>query len=206
MPCPINPRHLLTLRLVALRSIEALGDYYDLDVQPFAADHAEGVSTLTVGGEDQGNVYVGGNSTGGNVTAAFVAVSNFGCHPSDYPSEVKGNFALIPFAGTCEDELKLGLKGVAGLVAAARLKSAHAGAAGAVAAVVYRNGGGAINNLSGQALPNTLTPPRPEGVYVPTIGIAQETGASILAALGAGKEVIGVLGVIASVNTVTTYV
>ncbi|KAK3075991.1 hypothetical protein LTR53_000168 [Teratosphaeriaceae sp. CCFEE 6253] len=163
-----------------VESLSALGDYYNVTVQPFIALYAEGEGTLAVDGVDQGAIYFE-YSPGGNVTAPLVAVSNLGCNASDYPAEVEGNIALIS-RGSCEFGLK----------------SALAGAAGAAAAVIY-------NNVAGVVQGGTLgPPPRPEGDYVPTLQIALENGTAILDTLAAGTVVTGVMSVEADIRNVST--
>ena len=176
-----SPGHNNTVAYL-VESLEAFGDYYNVGVQPFIGLYAEGESTLTVDGESQGGDYFT-YSPGGNVTAPIIAVLNLGCNASDYPAELDGNIALIS-RGTCEFGLK----------------SALAGAAGATAAVIYNNEPGLIGG-------GTLgPPPRPEGDYIITVGIAQENGTAILASLDAGTEVTGVIVSEADLYNVTTYV
>jgi hypothetical protein len=155
-------------------------DYYTYEVQDFIALYAQSSGTLTVDGQDQGAEPFE-YTPSGNVTAPFIAVANLGCEASDYPAEVEGAIALIA-RGTCEFGLK----------------SALAGSAGALAAVIYNSASGPIGG-------GTLgPPPRPEGDYIATVGIAQENGTAILAALEAG-EVTGVLSVDSVIENRTTY-
>lgn len=100
---------------------------------------------------------------------------------TDYPSDVEGNIALIS-RGSCEFGLK----------------SALAGSAGAAGAVIY-------NNVPGPIGGGTLgQPPRPEGSYVPTAGIAQENGTAIVESVLAGTQVVGQLEVNAITENRTT--
>lgn len=67
------------------------------------------------------------------------------------------------------------------------MKVARAGAAGAAGAVIYNNVPGPIGGGTlGQG-------PRPEGEYVPAVGISQENGTAILEALTGGAVVEGSL-------------
>ena len=163
-----------------VESIEALGDYYTVTTQPFIALYANGNATLTADGVDQ-SPEIFEYSPGGDVTASFVAVANLGCNASDYPVDVDGNIALIS-RGTCQFGLK----------------SALAGAAGAAAAVIY-------NNVPDPILGGTLgPPPRPEGDYIPTVGIDQSNGTAILETINAGGTVTGVLHAESDIRNITT--
>ncbi|KAF1982168.1 Zn-dependent exopeptidase [Aulographum hederae CBS 113979] len=156
-------------------------DYYDVVRQPFVA------LVQTVG---EGNVTVKGEvleaalmeySPGGQVTAPIVAVANIGCEPADYPASLSGNIALIS-RGTCQFGFK----------------SALAGAAGAVGAIIY-------NNVPGELGSVTLgPPPRPEGPYVPSFGTSQETGLSLLEQISSGN-VTATIDAFSIINNITTY-
>ena len=169
-----SPGHENTVKYIT-NHLEELGDYYDISLQPFDALYSAGEASLAIGDEDQGaSLFT--FSASGTVEAPFVVVNEVGCNATDFPAEVEGNIALIS-RGTCEFGLK----------------SALAGAAGAAGAVIYNNAPGPVGG-------GTLgQPPRPEGPYVPTAGIAQENGTAIIDLLTAGSEVIGLL----EVDTVT---
>jgi aminopeptidase Y len=92
----------------------------------------------------------------------LIAVANSGCRASDYPNNTSGGIALIR-----RGECSFGEK------------SAQAGRAGALAAVVYNSGAG---DLSG-----TLGDPQPE--HVPTFGISLADALAVLEELGEGNEV-----------------
>jgi hypothetical protein len=101
---------------------------------------------------------------------------------SDYPATVAGNIALIS-RGICEFGLK----------------SALAGAAGAVGALVY-------NNAAGLPLQGTLgVPPRPEGDYVASISITQELGAGYVSAIAGGANVSATIDVTTDIRNISTY-
>lgn len=136
--------------------LDEMSGYYSYEVQPFEALYSNAQGTLTVEGEDvEAEAFE--YSPSDSVEAEFVAVDNLGCNASDYSDAVSGAIALIS-RGECEFGLKAAL----------------AGAAGAVAAIIYNNEEGLIGG-------GTLgEPPRPEGDYPPTLGISQESGNDIL--------------------------
>jgi hypothetical protein len=161
--------------------LDQMSDYYDYEVQPFVALFSNANGTLKVAGEKlETNVFEYSPNSDGNIRDTIVAVDNLGCNATDFPDEVDGAIALIS-RGTCEFGLK----------------SALAGAAGAVAAIIYNNEKGLIGG-------GTLgAPPRPEGDYVPTLGISLADGKAILNALDDGA-VTAVANVIAEEYNVTT--
>lgn len=160
--------------------LDSMSDYYSYEVQPFIALYSHGNATLFVNDEDQG-AEIFEYSPGGEVEAEIVAVDNLGCEASDYPDAVAGAIALIS-RGECEFGLK----------------SALAGAAGAEAAIIY-------NNLPGPIGSGTLgPPPRPEGEYVPTVGLSLENGTAILDLVEAGDEVTGVVTAVSELYNLTT--
>ncbi|KAI9849170.1 MAG: Leucyl aminopeptidase yscIV [Sclerophora amabilis] len=161
-------------------TIAALGDYYTVEFQPFVQLYFDGTATFSVDGTDQGGGILT-YSAAGNVEATLVPVDNLGCDAADYPEAVEGNIAFIS-RGTCEFGLK----------------SALAGAAGAAAAVIYNNAPGALAGTLG-------VPPRPEGPYVPTVGISQENATTLLATINSGTTVTGVVSVDAVTENRTTY-
>ena len=91
---------------------------------------------------------------------------------TDYPAALTGKVALIS-RGTCPFGLK----------------SALAGAAGAVGAVIYNNVEGALSGTLG------APPPRPEGPYVPTVGVPLANGTALVTAITGGQTIIGDLSV-----------
>ena len=93
-----------------------------------------------------------------------------------------GNIALIS-RGTCEFGLK----------------SALAGSAGAVGALIY-------NNAAGPPLAGTLgVPGRPEGDYVASISISQELGTSYVSAITGGANVTATIDVTTDIRNISTY-
>jgi carboxypeptidase Q len=160
--------------------LDEMSDYYTYEVQPFIALYSNANATLEVDGEEiESEAFE--YSPGGDVEAEIVAVDNLGCNASDYPAEVDGAIALIS-RGECEFGLK----------------SALAGAAGAVAAIIYNNEAGLIGG-------GTLgPPPRPEGDYVITTGISRADGRALLNDLDDGS-VTGNIVAVSELRNVTTY-
>ncbi|KAL9116302.1 MAG: hypothetical protein Q9187_007173, partial [Circinaria calcarea] len=156
-------------------------DYYDVQRQEFTVLISEGSANFTVGGKSQGAQLMT-FSTSGAVSKELVPVSNLGCNATDYPAAVAGKIALIS-RGTCPFGQK----------------SALAGGAGAAGAVIY-------NNVEGAALSGTLgAPPRPEGPYVPTVGISLANGTALLTAITGGQTIIGDLSVRTTTENRTTH-
>ncbi|KAF2274170.1 Zn-dependent exopeptidase [Westerdykella ornata] len=163
-----------------VKELEALGGYYTVEKQKFTnLIQTNGTATLTIGGAETewGMMEY---SPSGNVTSSLVVVNNLGCSPSDYPAALPGKIALIS-RGSCEFGLK----------------SALAGAAGAVGALIY-------NNIPGGLAGTLGTPPRPEGDYIPTLGISQEKGRELVATLGNGTTVTASLNVRTVIELQTT--
>lgn len=134
--------------------------YYNVYKQPFTELFSAATVRLSVGGNTSvtGEYMTYGPS--GDVTAPIVRVNNLGCDAADYPTEVSGKIALIS-RGTCTFGEK----------------ATKAKAAGAAAAIIY-------NNLPLQALSGTLGA---VGDYAPTVGVTQEVGNQIIAAIQAGS-------------------
>ena len=171
--------HLNTLDFIE-GYLDTVSDYYTYYRQPFEALYSQADGNFSVDGTAY-NPIIFEYSPSGQITAPLVAVANVGCEAADFPAEVAGNIALIS-RGTCEFGLK----------------SALAGAAGAEGVVIYNNAPGGISG-------GTLSPPpRPEGEYIPTVGVTQENGTALLAALEAGTAVEGVLQVKSIIENRTT--
>lgn len=138
-------------------TIASMSDYWDVELQPFNATlQIYGNANLTVNGQAV-NVTVMSNSPSGTFAGyEVVPVDNVGCEQSDYPSTLEGKVALIS-RGECTFSSK----------------SARAGVAGAVAAIVY-------NNIEG-ALSGTLGAEEDEiGARVPTSGMSMEDGLALI--------------------------
>lgn len=155
-------------------------DYYDVQRQEFTVLISEGSGNLTVDGKTQGAQLMT-YSTSGVVSEELVPVSNVGCNATDYPAAVAGKIALIS-RGTCPFGAK----------------SALAGGAGAAGAVIYNNVEGALSGTLG-------APPRPEGPYVPTVGISLANGTALLTAITGGQTIIGDLSVRSTSENRTTH-
>jgi Zn-dependent M28 family amino/carboxypeptidase len=157
--------------------------YYDVTLQPFSnyVQLNGTINTFTVDGAAvEAVLFEYSNSTDGTVTAPLVAVSNLGCEASDFPADVAGKIALVS-RGSCNFGLK----------------SALAGSAGAVGAVIYNNVAAAVSGTLGP-------PPRAEGPYVATVGVTQELGQAYLSQLSGGAEVSATLDVLTDIQIITT--
>lgn len=176
-----SPGHENTLNLIE-GYLDTASDYYTYARQEFTALYSQASGSVSAGGtEYPTTIYQYSPSTNGSVTAPIIGVSNLGCNASDFTDAVSGAIALIS-RGTCTFGQK----------------SALAGSAGAVGAIIY-------NNVPGPVSGGTLgAPPNPAGEYVPSAGVSQENGTAILAALQAGT-VEGVLEVDSIIENRTTY-
>lgn len=157
--------------------------YYDVTLQPFSNYVMLNgtINSFTVGGKNvNATLFEYSNSTTGLVTAPLVVVSNLGCEASDYPNNLAGNIALIS-RGSCDFGLK----------------SALAGGAGAVGAVIYNNVPGTVSATLGP-------PPRAEGPYVATVGVSQAEGQAYIAQIQGGANVTASLDVLTNVEIITT--
>ncbi|KAF2710999.1 putative aminopeptidase Y [Pleomassaria siparia CBS 279.74] len=164
-------------------TLESLDGYYTVETQAFSTVvHIGATWSLFIGGANTSSG-VFDYTASGNVTGNLVAVANLGCDLSDYPSTVAGNIALIS-RGTCQFGLK----------------SVYAGNSGAVGALIY-------DNIPGDdTLTGTLgVPPRPEGPYVPTLGLTLDQGTALVASLSSGTIINANLNVDAQVENRTTH-
>ncbi|RYP34701.1 hypothetical protein DL767_004147 [Monosporascus sp. MG133] len=154
-------------------TLAALDGYYDVVKQPFTELYFAGSATMSANGVayDADTMTYTPSSTVEG--APLVAVANLGCDAADFPAGVEGNAALIS-RGVCPFSQK----------------ATNAKAAGAVAALIYNNVPGAISG--------TLGGP---GDYAPVVGLSQETGQTLLAALEAGEEVL----VDVNIDAITEY-
>ncbi|KAJ4289717.1 hypothetical protein N0V90_011047 [Kalmusia sp. IMI 367209] len=148
-----------------IKELKKLNGYYKIQTQTFWDPvMLNGTLSLEIDGEaTDGGLF--DYSASGDVSAPLVVVSNQGCEAGDYPAEVSGNIALI-LRGSCEFGLK----------------SALAGAAGAQGALIY-------NNIQGRLEGTLSLPGRPEGDYIPTIGLSDVQGQNLVAAITSGAEV-----------------
>ncbi|KAH7411907.1 hypothetical protein DE146DRAFT_674338 [Phaeosphaeria sp. MPI-PUGE-AT-0046c] len=167
-------------------TLESLDGYYNVSLQNFytVAQINGTINSFLVDGAavPESSYLLFDYSASGNATAPLVTVSNVGCNASDYPASVSGSIALIS-RGSCDFGLK----------------SALAGAAGAVGALIY-------NNVAGPPLQGTLgVPPRPEGNYVASISITQELGAGYVSAIAGGASISATIDVLTDIRNITTY-
>ncbi|KAI4225779.1 MAG: hypothetical protein L6R36_003665 [Xanthoria steineri] len=175
-----GPGHNATVNYI-YDQIAALGDYYDVEFQPFVELYTAGNATLKVEGVDQ-KAGLFTYSPSGKFTEPLILVANNGCVAADYPATLTGNIALIS-RGTCEFGLK----------------SALAGAAGAVAAVIY-------DNIDEPSLAGTLgAAVRPEGPLIPTAGITLANGTALKDQLSGNRTVTADINVISIRENRTTY-
>jgi aminopeptidase Y len=107
----------------------------------------------------------------------IVLVENDGCDASDYPSEVEGAIALVK-RGACSFGDK----------------SANAGRAGAIAAIIYNNEKGDVHGTLGTPLPE----------HVATFGISQKFGEKTAEKLKDGKKVDAIVYIDGVVRTIMT--
>ncbi|CAN8105196.1 unnamed protein product [Discula destructiva] len=173
--------HVGTLKYIQ-DTISELGDYYKAITQPFAA-YSGSVSEFRL---VLGDAVARSASPMGltpptkdkePVHGDLVLVNGDGCDSADYPSAVKGNIALIR-RGTC----------------AFGAKSAHAGQAGAAAAVIYNNEKGTLHGTMGT----------PEADHVATFGIDLYDAETVLDKLKNGKRVDAIAYIDGEVKTIMT--
>jgi Iap family predicted aminopeptidase len=149
---------------------------YDVTLQPFVETYSQGTADLTVNGEDIDASYFTYIKTS-KVEGSLVAVRGLGCELADYPTELKGNIAIVergvcPFAN----------------------KSNFAFQAGAVGAIIYNNGNGSIAGRVNST-----------GDFVPTAGIQRVPGLALIEKLKAGEALKATLEVNAFTENRTTY-
>jgi len=179
-----TPGHVATVKyIVDQLNHPSVGGYYNVTLQDWNATVQESGSAGFVANDKNQSIVLAefSPSTVGTVVAPLVVVGNSGCNSTDYSADVRGRIALI-LRGSCTFNQK----------------SALAGAAGAVGAVVYNNIGGPIAGM-------TLSPERlPIGQTVPTVGVSREDGLIFKDAIVAGTTVTGRLLVLTVIKTVTT--
>lgn len=153
-------------------TLSALDGYYTVETQAFSAwVHAGAQFSLFIDGSNT-SAGVFDFTASGNVTGPIVVVPNGGCELSDYP-DLTASIALIK-RGTCEFGLK----------------SAYAGVSGAIGALIY-------DNIAGGPLTGTLgVPGRPEGGYIPTLGLSLDLGTALTASIAAGTPSTAMMNVV----------
>ncbi|KAE8354345.1 hypothetical protein BDV28DRAFT_85783 [Aspergillus coremiiformis] len=163
-------------------TLATLGDYYSVANQSFPAVSGNVFESRLVLGHDvpQSATPMGLTPPTKDkepVYAPLVAVANFGCQASDFPSNVSGAIAFIS-RGTCPFGTK----------------SSLAGKAGAVAAVVYNNEHGSFGGTLGNPTPD----------HVATWGLSDKDAAPVLEKLKKGEKVDGIAYMDAVVETIVT--
>lgn len=148
-------------------TIAGLGDYYEISNQTFGAvvGRVREYRLVLGDGEPKTAIAMGNTPPTKNKDAVFgplVLVANEGCDASDYPSNTTGSIAFIK-RGVCPFGDK----------------SAAAGKAGAIAAVVYNNEKGALGGTLGQ----------PSKWHVGTFGMSLEEAEPFIEKLKDGKLV-----------------
>ena len=177
--------HRGTLKYIQ-QTLAALGDYYTLSTQPFPA--VSGVvfeSRLLIGSalaDSAAPMSLTPPTRHGKqpVDGRLVLVANDGCSAADYPppTAAKGPWIAMIRRGTCPFGTK----------------SAHAGRAGAAAAVVF--------NYEDSPVAGTLGTPSPH--HVATFGLSGAEAAPVVARLRAGEAVAASAYIDANVTTITT--
>ncbi|KAM0323886.1 hypothetical protein ACHAQA_008467 [Verticillium albo-atrum] len=173
--------HLGTLDYI-YSTIAQLGDYYTLSNQSFPAVTGNVFESRLVLGNKVPKSASPMSLTPPTknkepVHGDLVLIEHEGCDESDYPAEVRGNIALI-LRGTCPFGTK----------------SANAGKAGAVAAVVY--------NYESETVHGTLGTPTPD--HVATFGLGYDDAKPIVKKLRKGKSVDAIAYIDAVVDTIQT--
>ncbi|OAX81393.1 hypothetical protein ACJ72_04265 [Emergomyces africanus] len=133
--------------------------YYDVTKQEQVHLWSMSNATLKVNGEDK-EVSPMTYGPSGETNTDIVLVNNLGCVAGDFPPEVNGKVALI-LRGECPFGLK----------------SALAGSAKAVGALIYNNIPGPLSGTLG-------SPTDPNGPYPPTVGLSKEIGDDLASRVG----------------------
>lgn len=173
--------HLATLDYIR-KSIAELGDYYEVLEQPFPAYVGWVEEFRLVIGDDfyeaaQPMSLTPPTKDREPVRGDLVLVNDRGCSAEDYPADVKGKIAFIS-RGTCSFGDK----------------SAQAGKAGAIAAVIYNNEKGELSGTLGN----------PDDNHVATFGIPLVDAEPILKKLDNDETVDAIAYISSWVNTSIT--
>jgi len=163
-------------------TISSLGDYYDVSNQTFPAVMGNVFDYRLVLGHSVPESAMPMSLTPptakkDSVFGPLVLVDNDGCDESDYPSNVKGAIAIIR-RGTC----------------AFGDKSANAGKAGAIAAVIYNKEHGAFGGTLGA----------PDKNHIATFGISIDDAGPYIDDLKKGKSIEGSAYIDAVVQDIRT--
>ncbi|RDL31887.1 Peptide hydrolase [Venustampulla echinocandica] len=147
-------------------TLSKLAHYYDVSNQTFEAVTGNILNSSLTLGDDllpaSAMSLTPPTKDKAPVNGPLVLVANLGCDESDYPANTTGSIALIS-----RGECPFGQK------------SANAGKAGALAAVVYNNIAGNLSGTLGQ----------PEANHVATFGITLEEAQPYITDLKAGKDI-----------------
>ncbi|KKA30935.1 hypothetical protein TD95_004335 [Thielaviopsis punctulata] len=175
-----SPGHLATLDYIK-SELAKLGDYYTVSTQDFEAFAGSVEDSFLIVNHVKlnGSAMSLSPSTKGSkaVYGKLVPVANGGCTAGDYTSLVSGSIAFIQ-RGTCSFGTK----------------SELAGAAGAVAAVIYNSEPGDLHGTLGTPKPN----------HIATLGLSLEEAEPILDQLNLGKWVSGIAMVNSTVKVLNT--
>jgi Zn-dependent M28 family amino/carboxypeptidase len=158
--------------------IAAFPDYYSLELQPWPI--LVGTSANLSANGEAIEAYAVTLAPAGTISGPLKAVPNLGCEEADFTEDLTDSIAII-FRGTCEFGIKVSL----------------AVAHGAIGVVAYNNGDGTLEGYSLQKFENASTP------YVPTVGITQGAGESLVSQLEAGTEI--TVELTSTVKNATTY-
>ncbi|KFY35250.1 hypothetical protein V494_06083 [Pseudogymnoascus sp. VKM F-4513 (FW-928)] len=164
-------------------TIASLGDYYDISNQTFSAVTGNVFESRLVLGQD-----VPKSATPMGLTpptkdrnpvyGQLRLVSNYGCDEDDFESHGKGPWIALVSRGICPFGTK----------------SANAGKAGAIAAVIYNNENGGVSGTLGQ----------PSKHHVATFGISDTDAAPYIEKLKGGHPVDSIAFIDATVDTIKT--
>ncbi|KAG8165546.1 hypothetical protein KVR01_004098 [Diaporthe batatas] len=166
-----------------VEQLEALGGYYDVELDPFQYTLQKGVSNFSVNGATYSSAGLEYSPEISIEGVPLVPVANLGCSAEDFPAEVSGAVALIS-RGTCTFADK----------------SYFAGQSGAVAAVIY-------NNLPGLFDSGTLG--GENASFVATAAVSQEDGLALVASysnttLASDLDIVTVFSTVYSNNVIAT--
>lgn len=173
--------HLGTLDYI-YETLSGLGGYYTLSRQPFPAVtgsifESRLVLDQTVPADAVPMSLTPPTRNKEPVDGRLVLVANDGCQASDYPPDLAGNIAMIK-RGTCPFGTK----------------SALAGRAGAVAAIVVHRGDGAISGTLGEPSPD----------HVATFSLPAKVAHPFVERVRAGEAVAATAYVNSAVGRITT--
>lgn len=140
-------------------TLDATG-YYDVVKQPFVELFAAADATLTIGGEEYENQPMT-YTPGGTGSGSLLYVEGFGCTAEQFPAEAEGSVVLLS-----RGECSFGEKAAAAKVA------------GVTTLLVFNNEEGMLSGTLGD----------PYLDYAPALGLTQEDGQALIAALEGGED------------------